>query len=151
MLGKSAIALAIAIAAGAPVQAADPLAQVSQDWAKNWQARDLEATLSLYTDDAVFLDPSATRVTGKAALRAFFATVLKQYGAKPRMQSVTDGSSGDLGFDSGTYTEVITPIANPSGAIRTHGSYLVVLRRVGGRWLIAQQMWTGSAPVSVRK
>lgn len=134
-----------------PVRAAEPLAQVSQDWARDWQAKKLDAVLALYTDDAVFLDAGGSEVAGKPALRKFFAGVLAMYGARPLMRSTASASSGDLGYDSGDYSETITPVAKPGSAIATHGSYLVILRRVDGHWLIARQMWTGNVPVPVKQ
>jgi uncharacterized protein (TIGR02246 family) len=127
------------------------LTQPSQDWARDWQSKNLDATLALYTDDAVFLDADGSHVDGKPALRKFFATVLRQYSAKPVLRSVGNAMSGDLAYDWGEYSEIVTPVAKPDAAIKTHGTYLVVLRRVSGRWLIAKQMWTGSAPVPVKK
>jgi uncharacterized protein (TIGR02246 family) len=126
------------------------LAQVSADWARDWEAKQLESVLSLYTDDAVFMDANGTRVTGRAALKKFFATVLQQYSARPSLRSVKNGSSGDLGYDWGDYTETVVPVADPAHAIRTGGTYLVILRKISGRWLIAEQMWTGSTPVPVK-
>ena len=151
MLRTIAAAIFASGIASAPANAADALAQVSQDWASDWQAKNLDAVLALYTDDAVFLDADGSRVTGRRAIHEFFATVLKQYSAKPTMQSVVNAASGDLGYDSGTYDEIATPVNNPAGAIQTHGSYLVVLRRVHGHWLIVEQVWTGSTPVPVQK
>jgi ketosteroid isomerase-like protein len=107
--------------------------------------------LALYTPDAVFLDASGSSVAGQPALRKFFASVLGQYSAMPSLHSVESSASGDLGYDWGDYSEVITPLANPAGAIQTHGTYLVILKRVSGHWVIATQMWTGSVPVPVKK
>ncbi len=131
--------------------AGDDLAQVSADWARDWEAKQLESVLSLYTDDAVFMDANGSRLTGKAALRKFFATVLHQYSAHPSLHSVKNGSSGDLGYDWGDYSETVVPVADAAHAIRTSGTYLVILRKVSGHWLIAEQMWTGSVPVPVKK
>jgi uncharacterized protein (TIGR02246 family) len=140
---------ATTLAANAASDAA--LAKPSQEWARLWQARDLEAVLALYTDDAVFINADGSRVTGKPALRRFFATVLAQYKAQPQTQSVESRASGDLGYDWGDYSEVVVPIAKPDAAIRTQGTYLVILRKVGGHWLIASQMWTGNVPVPVKR
>jgi ketosteroid isomerase-like protein len=129
----------------------DSLAKVSLDWAHAWQAKKLDATLALYAGDAVFMDANGSRVTGKPALRSFFATVLAQYSAQPTMHSVSNGSSGDLGYDWGDYTETVVPVADPSHAIQTKGTYLVILKRISGHWLIASQMWTGNVPVPVKR
>jgi uncharacterized protein (TIGR02246 family) len=135
----------------AQAERSDALAQASLDWARSWQAKQLEPVLSLYTEDAVFMDSNGSRVAGKSALRKFFATVLEQYSAHPSLRSVNNGSSGDLGYDWGDYTETVVPVAKPTNAIQTSGTYLVILRKVSSRWLIASQMWTGSVPVPVKK
>ena len=127
------------------------LAEVSQNWARNWEARNLDAVLSLYTSDAVFMDSTGSRVSGKVDLRRFFATVLKQYSAHPVLHSIRSSSSGALGYDWGDYREVVVPAGHPDRAIKTSGTYLVILRNVSGRWLIANQMWTGNKPVPVKK
>ena len=153
MLRKIALALVLAAvaAATAHAQSAPDLAQVSQDWARAWQAKNLAATLRLYADDAVFMDPSGLRVSGKPGLRRFFETVLAQYSAHPQLHSVRSGRSGDLGYDWGDYTETLTPHLHPDQAIKASGTYLVILRREYGRWVIADQVWTGNVPVPVKR
>jgi uncharacterized protein (TIGR02246 family) len=137
--------------ADSQTSAPNALAQVSADWARNWEGKKLDAVLALYTDDAVFMDADGSRVAGKPALRKFFAKVLQQYTAHPSLRSVNNLNSGDLGYDWGDYTETVTPLANSNGAIRASGTYLVVLRRASGRWLISEQMWTGNVPVPVKR
>jgi uncharacterized protein (TIGR02246 family) len=127
------------------------LAALTQSWAREWQARHLDAVLELYAPDAVFINADGSRVAGKPALRQFFKTVLEQYKAEPTVASVTSEEAGDLGTDWGGYHEVVTPIGKAGNPIETHGTYLVIARRSGGRWLIEDQMWTGSTPVPVKR
>jgi ketosteroid isomerase-like protein len=55
------------------------------------------------------------------------------------MHRLVAGQSGSLAHESGDYEE--TPVT--AGQKRElHGHYLMVLRKEGGRWLIAEQMWT---------
>jgi uncharacterized protein (TIGR02246 family) len=142
---------AAAAPASAHTVALNPLAGPSISWAFEWERKDLEGVLALYTDDAVFMDATGARITGKPALRKFFATVLQQYTAHPTMHSVAAYSAGDLGYEWGDYSEVVVPVAKPDAAIKAQGTYLVILRKVGGHWLIANQMWTGNVPVPVKR
>ncbi len=151
-----ALALLLTVAGGAWTRDAratssNDLARVSMDWARDWQAKNLEAVLALYTEDAVFINADGSRVAGKPALRSFFANVLKQYSAQPSLRSVGNAGSGSLGYDWGDYSEIVVPMAHPGGAIRTRGTYLVILKKDAGRWLIAEQMWTGNVPVPVKQ
>ena len=141
----------IASVAGGEEPRASELAEVSQSWAHDWEAKNLDAVLSLYTADAVFMDATGSYVSGKAQLKTFFATVLKQYSAHPILHSVRSYSSGALGYDWGEYREEVVPVGQPNKAIKTSGTYLVILRSVSGRWLIANQMWTGNEPVPVKR
>lgn len=58
----------------------------AQAWVKAWNDRDLEAILGHYADDVVFHSPrirlvmggEAPSVSGKAALRAYWAAALEQ-------------------------------------------------------------------------
>lgn len=138
------------LAMPAMAQSQNELAQVSQDWARNWRAKELFPTLSLYTDDAVVMDADGSRVSGKPALRQYFKLLLRHESAEPTLHSVSSGSSGDLGYDWGDYSETVRPIGDPRPPFETHGTYLVILRRVDGHWLIANQMWTASVPVPVK-
>jgi uncharacterized protein (TIGR02246 family) len=127
------------------------VAQLSQDWASDWQAKNLEAVLALYAPDAVFVTGDGRRVTGAADLRDFFTPLLKNYSAKIYMRSVDGASSGDLAYDSGDYHELLTPVAVKEKKIATHGGWIVVARRIDGHWRIAQQFWNGIEPTLIER
>lgn len=67
----------------AVISAADAQAY-AQRWIAAWNARDLEAVLALFAEDAVFVSPKAesftgkARVEGKAALRAYWSVALEK-------------------------------------------------------------------------
>jgi uncharacterized protein (TIGR02246 family) len=128
-----------------------PVAQLAQDWARHWRSKDLEDVLALYAPDAVWVSGDGRRVTGATELHEFFASVLKGYSAKIDMRSVNGGSSGDLGYDSGDYSELITPVAAAADKIAVHGAWLIVARRIDGHWRIAEQFWTQSTPVHISR
>jgi uncharacterized protein (TIGR02246 family) len=116
------------------------VAQVSERWAKEWSAKNLEGVVGLYADDAVFLPSTGSRVAGKAAIRALFDQALATNTPDLHVKSRSSEQSGNLAYDSGEYDETI----ESAGAKRSsHGSYLVVLRRGDkGDWLIVAHMWT---------
>ncbi|MGH9776626.1 MAG: YybH family protein [Candidatus Acidiferrales bacterium] len=123
----------------------DPVAQVAQTWAKDWSTKNVEHILTLYAPDAVFMSSENPRVVGREAIAAFFRKAASAANATISMQSSVHESSGDLAYDQGTYSEEIH-FLDANGAVTSTrhagGSYLIVLRRVNGQWLIVQQMWT---------
>ena len=52
-------------------------------------------------------------------------------------------ASGVLAFDSGTYVQRFA--LRGGGSFETHGSYVMIMRHIGPRWLIVRHMWTEDA------
>jgi uncharacterized protein (TIGR02246 family) len=117
------------------------IAKMSEQWAKEWKAKNLDALMALYEEDAVFLPATGTRVTGRAAIRELFEKALAVNTSDVQVHSKVTEQSGHLAFDSGEYDETGT---TSGGAKRSgRGNYLVVFRRDGqNRWRIVQHMWT---------
>ena len=113
--------------------------KISEQWAKEWSAKNLNSVVDLYAEDAVFLPSTGSRVTGRPAIRELFAGALAAHTSQIQVRSKVSEQSGNLAFDSGEYEETSTA----GGVTRTgRGNYLVVLRREGNRWRIVQHMWT---------
>jgi steroid delta-isomerase-like uncharacterized protein len=60
-----------------PITSRTEVLAVAAEWDAAWAARDVDRLAAVYTDDAVWEDPSLIApVQGRAALRAFFAGIL---------------------------------------------------------------------------
>jgi uncharacterized protein (TIGR02246 family) len=116
------------------------VAEISEQWAKEWSAGNLDALMALYAEDAVFLTATGSRTTGRAAIRELFAKALAANSSTLHVQSKMTEQSGQLAYDSGQYEETTTT----AGVKRSgRGNYLVVLRRDRRKqWRIVQHMWT---------
>jgi len=116
------------------------VAGISEQWAKEWSAKNLDALMALYAEDAVFLTATGSRTTGRVAIRKLFEKALAASTSDLHVQSKVNEQSGQLAYDSGEYEETTT-----TGAVKRSGggNYLVVLRRDGRKqWRIVQHMWT---------
>lgn len=119
---------------------ASGVAQISEQWAREWSAKNLDALIALYSQDAVFLPATGSRVTGRAAIRELFEKALAGNTSDLRVQSKVTEQSGNLAYDSGEYEETTT-----SGGVKRpgRGNYLVVFRRdAKNQWRIVEHMWT---------
>jgi uncharacterized protein (TIGR02246 family) len=126
-------------------RAASNVAKISERWAKEWTAKNLEALVALYAEDAVFLPATGSRVTGRTAIRELFAGALASHPSQLQVHSEATEQSGHLAYDSGEYEEL-----SPSGDVipSGRGNYLLVVRRQGkNRWRIVQHMWTDETSV----
>lgn len=119
-------------------------AAVRERWEADWNGKRLDDIMTLYTDDAAFLRPTAERTAGLEAIRSLFAKTLAVNTAHIVLHSITIERSGNLAYDSGTYEETIAS----GGVTRAgRGDYLIILKRQSnGQWLIAQQTWTDYGP-----
>jgi ketosteroid isomerase-like protein len=124
----------------------DTLAQIRDTWVEDLRTKQIEHILKLYASDAVFLQPTGERITGSAALRTLFQTVMATLDSDLTLFSKNLETSGDLAFDSGDFRETLTTIAT-GAKITATGSYLIIYKRQkNGRWLIIQQVFTGTPP-----
>jgi ketosteroid isomerase-like protein len=121
--------------------AADDIARLREQWVKELHDKQLDEIIAHYAPDAAFLSP-AGRFTGPAAIRGLFKNVMDTVTSELRMHSLVTESSGDLAYDSGSYSETLVPVKGGPDQ-QFQGDYLTVFRRQkDGKWLIIQQVWT---------
>ena len=121
-------------------RSAPDVARLSERWAKEWSAKNLDSVIALYAEDAVFLTATGSRVTGRAAIRDLFEKALAANTSDLSVHSKVTEQSGNLAYDSGEYEETMT-----SGGVKRsgRGHYLVVFRRNSkNQWQIVEHMWT---------
>src|SRR6267378_3617826 len=122
------------------------LAKIREAWVQDLRTKQLEPILKFYAPDAVFLQPTGERITGSAALRTLFQTIMASFNSDLTLHSQSLETSGDLAYDSGEFQETITVIAT-GAKITSKGSYIIIYRRQpDGSWQIVQHVWTGTAP-----
>jgi uncharacterized protein (TIGR02246 family) len=112
--------------------------QLVATWMTATKAGDVDAVLSLMTDDVVFL------VSGRPEMRkADFAAQARaqSWGEAPQFEGSSDIQEvqviGDWAFMWSKLTVVVTP---PGGAapIKRAGPTLTIFKKVDGRWLLAR-------------
>jgi ketosteroid isomerase-like protein len=122
------------------------LARTREAWVQDLRTKQLESILKLYAQDAVFLQPTGERITGSAALRTLFQTVMATFNSDLTLNSLNLETSGDLAYDSGDFQETLTTIAT-GARLTSKGSYIIIFKRQpNGSWQIIQHVWTGTAP-----
>jgi ketosteroid isomerase-like protein len=122
------------------------LAKIREAWVQDLRTKQLEPILKFYAPDAAFLQPSGERLTGSAALRTLFVTIMSTFNSDLTLHSENLEASGDLAYDSGDFQESLTTIAT-GAKINSKGSYVLIFKRQpNGSWLIVQQVFTGTPP-----
>lgn len=141
---KFVFAALIALAAGpaawaqAPASVALPpeVERVLRDYEKAWVGNDVAALAKLFTADGMALPSSQPPAQGEESIRQAYA---KGAGSPLSLRAIGYGASGDLAYVIGGY----------GGAADKpdFGKFVLVLRRVEGRWLIVADMDNSNAPM----
>jgi ketosteroid isomerase-like protein len=135
---------------------------ITQQWARAWNAKQLDATLELYAPDAVFLTAEGGRYAGQPAIRKLFQQGLDSADPSITLHTLSSSVSSDLAYDSGEFTEILIftgraqPLVDtssktppPGTKLSAQGYYLIVFRRQpDGQWRIAQHMWSFTPPAT---
>jgi uncharacterized protein (TIGR02246 family) len=132
--------------ASRPVTAADTIRELSDDWARNWNAGKLDGVVAAYSEDAVYLPPHHEAVHGRDAIREYLKAPLG-HGVSDLAFDVTYiKQQGPIAWDVGTYR---MSIPQSDGAKKEdHGKYLSVWRRIGKKWLLVADAWSSDLPPS---
>ncbi len=138
----------IALQAGSqPARGAnDPaIIAVADQYVKATLAGDAKAIAALYTDDAVEMPPNAPAVKGRAAIQQLYEMNFKAAKISDfSLTHVESRSSGDTGYDTGTFRQTVTPTGGT--AMKDTGKYVVILKRTGGSWKVAYAIYNSDLP-----
>jgi len=128
------------------VPVADEIVRLRTEWAKHLHAKQIDQLAALYAPDAVYLQPSGARVTGRPAIRDVCKKIMDNFNSDIAFHSLASDHSDDLAYDSGEYRESLIKLSDKTEA-EVQGNYVMIFKRQpDGIWLIAEQMWTLVTP-----
>ena len=145
--------LSLAVVVG--VSAADTkgieqnLRDLDDQWSTAAGMKDLEKTVSFYSEDAIVMPPNAPAATTKEAIRKVWQDLLASPGLVMRWKTtkVEVANSGDLACISGTYDMTMN---DPSGKpVNDHGKYVEVWeKQADGKWKCGTDIWNSDLPAT---
>jgi len=128
------------------VSAAGAIRRMGDEWARHWNAEDLDGVAAVYAEDAVYLPPHHEAVHGRDAIREYLKAPLSHGVSDLAFEVTYIKQQGPIAWDVGTYRMAIPQNEGPKR--EDHGKYLTVWRRVGQNWLIAADAWSSDLPPS---
>jgi uncharacterized protein (TIGR02246 family) len=132
----------------ADTRAADETAirELDAQWSKAAMARDLDGTVSYYSDDASLLAPNAPIASDKQAIRAAWASLLVP-GASVSWQAnkVEVARSSDLAYIVGVYQ--LTLNDSEDKPVMDHGKFVEVWKKqADGKWKVVADIFNSDLP-----
>ena len=141
------------ILAGASPAADTKIEQDLRDLDAKWSAaagaKDVDKTVSFYSDDAIVMPPNASAATTKEAIRKVWQDLLASpgLGISWKTTKVEVSKSGDRACVSGTYEVTMNdPSAKPAN---DHGKYVEVWEKhADGKWKCGTDIWNSDLPAT---
>ncbi|HZI62195.1 MAG TPA: DUF4440 domain-containing protein [Pyrinomonadaceae bacterium] len=117
------------------------------EWSKAAGAKDIDKTVSFYSDDALVMPSNSPVLQGKAAAQAMWQAMFSMpgFGGGWKATRVEVARSGDIGYVTGTYEINET---DASGKQKTDkGKYLEVWKKqADGSWKCVADMFNTDLP-----
>lgn len=144
---------ALALAACAPAATVNQQSEeaairsIGQDWQRAIAARDVDRIASFFAPDVVIMNPNTPLVTGAAAARAAWASMVGMPGLSltwtPTQIEVTGPATAT---ETGTYSMAFN---SPGGRVNDAGGYITHWRKIDGRWLVARDAVISTTPMAM--
>jgi ketosteroid isomerase-like protein len=128
------------------------LRDLDDQWSAAAGAKDLEKTVSFYSEDAIVMPPNASAATTKEAIRKVWQDLLASPGLviSWKTTKIEVAKSGDLACLSGTYELTMN---DPNGKpINDRGKYVEVWEKhADGKWKCGTDIWNSDLPAPSEK
>ncbi len=132
----SAVAFML-IAVPALAQTTASIQKLDDAWTAAFNKGDAAAIAAMYAEDAYVLPPGHDMVEGRSAIEGFWQQAIQQLG-NAKLVAVNVLPLGPRAArEIGTVT--LETKSRPSQQVV--GKYVVVWRKIGGRWLLAADIW----------
>jgi uncharacterized protein (TIGR02246 family) len=136
-------------AAASDTKIEQELRDLDAKWSAAAGAKDIDKTVSYYSEDAVVMPPNAPSVKTRETIRNAWKEMLTTPGAAISWKTtkVEVSKSGDMAYASGTYELTMN---DPSGKpVNDRGKYLVVWeKQTDGKWKCGADIWNSDLPAT---
>src|SRR6266487_3048890 len=133
----------------ADTQTEQALRDADAQWSAAAGAKDLDKTVSFYSNDAIVMPPNASAATAQETIRKIWQDLLASPGLviSWKATKVEVAKSGDLACLSGTYELIMNDLSGKP--VNDHGKYVEVWeKRADGKWKCGADIWNSDLPAS---
>ena len=123
------------------------LRKLDDEWSKAAGSRDVEKTISYYSDDAVVMPPNIPTLTGKEPIRTLWKSMLgsPDFSGGWKATKVEVARSGDLAYVSGSYE--FNEKDDSGKPMTDKGKFLEVWKKqADGNWKCVADMFSSDLP-----
>ena len=108
----------------------EPGVQVRQEFRRAYNAKEVDAVVALYAEDATLVSDGGT-FRGRDEIRKWVKAGLDQGSRLEAIEPSVEKSSGTLAYGTGRTRRLV-------GSVVHLGQYLIVMEKISGEWKIVQ-------------
>ena len=108
----------------------EPGVRIRQEFLRAYNAKDVDAVVALYADDATLVSDGGT-FKGRDEIRNWVKSGLDQGSRLEAIEPSVEKSSGTLAYETGRTRRLV-------GSVVHLGQYLIVMEKIGGEWKIVK-------------
>jgi len=147
LLALTVMSIAVAPPAGGQSKDERAIREASRTWQRYLAEQQIDSIVDMHTSDAMLMLANSPVVKGSVGIRSGWSEMAKTPGLDlhwtPQKIEVTSPTTAT---EFGTYTESYD---TPSGKERDAGSYVVLWRKVRGKWRVAVDAPVSNMPAPV--
>ena len=139
------LAAAVLLAGDAKIEQA--LRDLDAPWSATAANKDLDKTVSFYSEDATVLPANAEVATTKEAIRVLWKDLLASPGLMINWKTikVEVSKSGDIAYTTGKYALTMNDASGKP--VPDHGKYVEVWKKqADGKWKVIVDIWNSDLP-----
>ena len=128
---------------------ADAIRNIEDLWVAANKAKDINKVISIYTSDAVQIEPNKPISVGIEAIRKsweiyFSDTTLLLNTMTQTIDNIEVSASGDLGYARGT---VNYSLKTPNGTVEYVDKFVDIYKKINGDWKCSVGIWNTRKPM----
>jgi uncharacterized protein (TIGR02246 family) len=123
------------------------LRDLDAQWAAAAAAKDLDKTVSYFSDDAIVMPPNMPSATTKDAIRKLWQDMIGSSASVSwQVSRVEVAKSGDMAYLAGSYQVTMKDAEGKESSER--GKYLEVWKKqADGKWKCGADIWNSDLPI----
>jgi uncharacterized protein (TIGR02246 family) len=122
-----------------PVDVSEEIMAANDSFMKAIKAEDVKTLVSLYTEEARVMPPNLPVVEGKENIVQMWEASFEMGSMHLQLKTISAEAFGATAIEEGKYK-----VLSPDGQVLDTGKYIVIWKKVGGKWLLHQDIFNTS-------
>ena len=123
------------------VDVSDEIMAVNKIFMEAIKSKDVETLVNQYTEECRVMPSNMPLIEGRENIRAMWTGTFESGSMNLQLKTVSAEAFGTTAIEEGKYE-----VVSPDGQVVDNGKYIVIWKKVNGKWLLHQDIFNSSVP-----